>query len=80
MLHDDDWLTPHSLEQQVAMLDTNPDTNVVYGRALISYRERDHLAYVFEEKPIKVRSAQWVAGYERTGGGPIQSPVTALGL
>lgn len=78
VLHDDDWLTPHSLEQQVAMLDTNPDTNVVYGRALISYRERDHLAYVFEDKPIKVRSAQWVAGYESTGGGPIQSPVTAL--
>jgi hypothetical protein len=78
VLHDDDWLTPHSLEQQVAALDTNPDSNVVYGQALISYRDRDRLMYVFEEKPIKVPSSQWVAAYESTGGGPIQSPVTAL--
>ena len=78
VLHDDDWLTPHSLEQQVAALDTNPDSNVVYGHALISYRERDQLAYVFEDKPVKIPSARWVASYESNGGGPIQSPVTAL--
>jgi glycosyltransferase involved in cell wall biosynthesis len=78
VLHDDDWLTPHSLEQQVAALDGNPDSNVVYGQALISYGDRDQLFYVFENKAIKVPSAQWIARYENTGGGLIQSPVTAL--
>ena len=78
VLHDDDWLTPHSLEQQVAALDGNPDSNVVYGHAIISYREGDRLMYVFEEKAVKIPSQRWIASYESNGGGAIQSPVTAL--
>lgn len=78
ILHDDDWLTPHSLEHQVAALDDNADSNVVYGRALVSYADRDQVFYVFEDQQVKVPSAQWIATYESTGLGLIQSPVTAL--
>lgn len=78
ILHDDDWLTPHSLHNQTTYLDQNPDVNVVYGRAILSFPFADHLAYAWFDKPTKLPSQEWVAQYEKSGDGPIQSPVTAL--
>lgn len=78
ILHDDDWLTPHSLACQVAALDHHADANAVYGQALISYPHGDLLYGSFGDKALKIDSARWVAGYQENGLGPIQSPVTAL--
>jgi hypothetical protein len=78
ILHDDDWLTPRSLECQSLALDSNWDTNAVYGRAMICYPHEDRAFYAFAEKALKIPSSQWVAHYEATGLGPVQSPVTAL--
>lgn len=78
ILHDDDWLTPHSLACQVAALDHHADVNAVYGQALIAYPHGDRLYANFGDQALKVDSAEWVAQYARDGMGPIQSPVTAL--
>ena len=78
ILHDDDWLTPHSLACQVSALNSAPDCNAVYGRAMISYPHEDKVFYAFEEKPAKVLSAHWVSLYAANGFGPIQTPVAAL--
>lgn len=78
ILHDDDWLTPHSLASQVLALSGNPDTNAVYGRAVVCYPEQDKVFYAFQDRPIKMPSEQWVSSYAASGFGPIQTPVTAL--
>jgi glycosyltransferase involved in cell wall biosynthesis len=78
ILHDDDWLTPHSLAAAVRALDANPDVGVVYGRAIISYPGQDKVFYDFFEEPSKIASADWVRQFEANGLGPLQSPVTAL--
>lgn len=78
ILHDDDWLTPHSLQQQAMFLDHHADVNVVYGRAILSFPQLDKLAYAWFDKPTKLPSPEWVAQYVKDGAGPIQSPVAAL--
>ena len=83
ILHDDDWLTPFSLEHQALVLDANTDANVVYGQAVLCQglkrpSAHDKLLYTFAEDMAKVASANWVSSYEQTGHGPIQSPVAAL--
>lgn len=78
ILHDDDWLTPRSIETQTLGLEVNPGTGVVYGQALISYQVHDKVLYNFFDKPNKIPSAEWVQQYASTGLGLLQSPVTAL--
>ncbi len=78
ILHDDDWLTPRSLEYQNYALSTNLDTNAVYGRAIICYPYEDKVFYSFGEEVIKIPSSEWVSLYASDGFGPLQSPVTAL--
>jgi glycosyltransferase involved in cell wall biosynthesis len=78
ILHDDDWLTPRSLEIQLNALLGNADTNVVYGSALICYPHEDKVFYSFAEKATKIPSQQWINMYAKDGFGPVQSPVTAL--
>jgi glycosyltransferase involved in cell wall biosynthesis len=78
ILHDDDWLTPHSLDVHCKVLDRHADTNAVYGCALICFPRGDIVEYSFAEKPVKVSSADWVARYAQDGYGPVQTPVTAL--
>lgn len=78
ILHDDDWLTPHSLARQASVLNSDPDCNVVYGRAMICYPHEDKVFYAFEERPAKVLSAHWISHYAANGLGLIQTPVAAL--
>ncbi len=78
ILHDDDWLTPHSLQQQTMFLDHHADVNVVYGRAILSFPHIDKLAYAWFDKPTKLPAPEWIAQYQKDGAGPVQSPVTAL--
>ena len=78
ILHDDDWLTPRSIETQREALDKNTDAGVAYGRAVIPFLTHDQLEYAFFDKHAKVPSSEWVKAFQANGHGPLQSPVTAL--
>jgi glycosyltransferase involved in cell wall biosynthesis len=78
ILHDDDYLMPRSLEFMARDLDSQSDTNVVYGQAIICYSTYDRLFYNFFNRPTKLPGREWVEKYAQDGFGPIQTPVAAL--